>query len=138
MNLQADFRNVTNRVIAARNELMKAELERIGRRFEVANAEANLDHTRIYLMAQPEAGSNDHQRRAYVQAQEVVRGLSLDVCKAEEGLRAAECRVLMATTDLRCAEDERRYLELAAKLAVAGVEDAAEGEVEAGESAFAF
>jgi hypothetical protein len=65
MTIQSDLRTATNRIVTARTALAQAELSRLSRRADVANAEANLTHARTYLMAQPEAGANDHQRRAY-------------------------------------------------------------------------
>jgi hypothetical protein len=118
MTLTTDFRTVTDRIQTARNMLAKAEVDRLSRRAAAANAEANLDHTRTYLMALPAAGTNDTARRAYAayhtQAmQDEVRTLATDVVYAERD-------VIGAATELRIAEDERRYLEFVAKIAVTG------------------
>lgn len=129
MTIQTDLRTITDRIQSARAALAQAELDRLSRRADVANAEANLNHTRTCLMAQPEAGSNEATRRAYAQTQLVDSGLALDLSNAERELLAAERWVVIATNNLRMAEDERRYLELVARMTLAGA-------VEAGQSAY--
>lgn len=135
MNLQAAFRNVTDRIRETRLFVRDAEFNRLKARAVVADAEARLTIARNAAMADPAAGSNDNARRAYADAQTADERLALGF--ANDDLRRTECDVIDMSTLLRGYEDERRYLELVAKLAIAGVADAAEGEVEAAE-AFAF
>lgn len=124
MTLQTALRDVTDNIKSARNLLAKAEVTRIQARASAVNAEANLDHTRTYLMAQPEAGSNEAQRRAYAQAKLDDMGLSLDAADTAAAHRAAEMNIIARAAALRIYEDERRYLELVAQMAIAGVADA--------------
>jgi hypothetical protein len=118
MTLTTDFRTVTDRIQAARRSLDEAEQDRLMARHDLAVAEDALETERRRLMASPDAGTNDTARRVYAayhtQAMLAeVRTLSTDVVYAERD-------VIGAATALRIAEDERRYLEFVAKLAVTG------------------
>ena len=113
MTIQTDFRSVTDRIIAARAALAEAEEDRIMARLDLAKAEADLDVARRRLMISPDAGTNDTARRAY--AEHITRAAAhLDTLRTD--LAYTERDVLTAAVAMRCAEDERRYLELVARL----------------------
>jgi len=131
MTLQSDFREVTDRIQRTRKYIVEAEAARLRHRAVVADAEARLAIARNRAMADPAAGTNETQRRAY--ADEVTKNEALSLGFKTDDLRAVEIELLGLTADLRVFEDERRCLEFIARLAIAGVDDA-DGLDEAAES----
>ncbi len=118
MTLQSDLRSITDRIQAARRSLSDAEQDRLMARHDLTVAEAALETERRRLMTMPDAGTNDTARRVYAayytaEKQAEVDALALD-------LVYDEIDVISTTAALRMAEDERRYLELVARLAIAG------------------
>jgi hypothetical protein len=78
-------------------------------------------------MADPAAGTNETQRRAC--ADEMTKDELLSLGFKTDDLRATEIELLKLTADLRVFEDERRYLELVARLQIANARDEADGDV---------
>jgi hypothetical protein len=124
MTLQTDFRNVTNRIQRTRKHIVEAETERLRRRAVVTDAETRLTIARNRAMADPAAGTNETQRRAY--ADEATKNELLSLQFKTDDLRATEIELLELTADLRVFEDERRYLELVARLQIANARDEAD------------
>lgn len=121
MTLQADLRNATDRIIAARKTLANREFERLAFARNARQAKAALDTATVTLMSHYNAGSNDTARRAYATYETAAEREAAKA--ADNKLTEAEAAVLDATTDLRIAEDERRYLELVARMTIAGILD---------------
>lgn len=118
MTLPTDFRTVTDRIAAARRSLDEAEQDRLMARHDLAVAEDALETERRRLMASPDAGTNDTARRVY--AAHYTQSMQAEVTMLATDVVYAERDVIGAATTLRIAEDERRYLEFVAKLAVTG------------------
>ncbi len=118
MSIQTDLRNVTDRIQAARSELADREFERLAYARNARQAKTARDTEMALVMARSEAGPNEIARRAYA-ILETAR--YRDALKAaDDVLTEAEASVLDATTNLRALEDERRYLEMVARLTIAG------------------
>lgn len=122
MTLQSDFREVTDRIRDARRDLSIVEVQRLNARHDLAKRAEELEVARRVLMARADAGTNETARRAYADRETVRERERLAWAEAE--LTTRENQVVGATTTLRIAEDERRYLELVARLAIARVGDA--------------
>lgn len=122
MTIQTDLRNVTDRIIAARKELANREFERLAYARNARQAKAALDTATATLMSHSNAGTNDTSRRAYAIYETAAERRAVKA--ADDKLTEAEAAVLDATSALRSLEDERRYLELVAQMAIAGVADA--------------
>lgn len=121
MTLQAEFRDITDRIKSARRALAEAEDARLRAKRDADVAAEDLEIARRALMARSDAGTNDTVRRAYADRETIrERGRAED---AALELLEAERRVIVATSDLRCVEDERRFLELVARLTIATVAD---------------
>mgnify|MGYP003621892073 CR=1 FL=1 len=114
MSIQSDLQAVTSEIITARTALAEAEKARVMQRHELTQAEARLSAARVALMARSDAGTNDTARRAY--AERELAGDRDEIERLGYSLAYAEIAVIDAATDLRCAEDHRRYLETVVQL----------------------
>lgn len=113
-NMQDALEAATDDIITARQELARLEMERLYDRQNVTIAEADLAMARLALMASPEAGKNETERRAYADAQTSEYRAAL--ATAENELLDTERGIIDATARLRIAEDRRRYLETIIRL----------------------
>lgn len=84
--------------------------------FDARLAKTALDTATATLMARSDAGPNDTARRAFAIYETAAERQA--VRDNDDRLTEAEAAVLDATTQLRIAEDERRYLELVAQLII--------------------
>lgn len=123
MTLQSELNHVTDLVISRRRDLAEAEIRRLAAKRAADLAAEELETARRQLMTRAEAGSNDTQRRAYAERESRRERDHAD--RKVDDLLAVEAAVIRATVELRMAEDERRYLEFVARLAIAGVNDEA-------------
>lgn len=127
MTIQTDLRTVTNRIQTAREALLAAETRRILAKRDVAQSETALDVARRSLMARSDAGPNDTARRAYAERETGPERDRLE--RAQQWQMDADIDALEATTALKAAEDERRYLENLIALAIHDVTEQRELEV---------
>lgn len=117
MTLITDLRQVTDRIIVHRFDVARAENAVRVARHNLLVAESDLAVSRAALMANPDAGTNDNARRAYADREttderENVIDLRAALVRAEQDAALAAA--------LGREEDDRRYLELVARMTIAG------------------
>lgn len=123
MTIQTDLRNVTDRISNHRFDVARAENAVLAARHNLLVAETDLAVSRAALMASPDAGTNDTARRAYADREttdERERVIALRVVLVQ-----AEQDAALAAAALAREEDDRRYLELIARMTIAGAGEAA-------------
>ena len=121
MTIQSDLRDVTDRIIIHRFDVARAENAVLAARHTRFVAEADLAVSRAALMASPDAGSNEAQRRAY--ADRETTDERENVLDLRVALVRAEQDAAIAAAALAREEDDRRYLELIACMTIAGAAD---------------
>lgn len=121
MNIQQDLYVAMIQVTDARRRLADLEMHRLVLRRQVTIADAELATARIAAMADPAAGCNDAQRRAWADKETAVEQSYLLDCQSS--LTDAEIDIADAVAIMRIAEDKRRYLETVVKLMEIGRTD---------------
>lgn len=101
---------------AARDSVYESTVDYMRARDELRDAEGELRDALIIMQAQPNAGSNEAQRRAY--AIENTYQESQNVKKCIDALRERELIMMRYKALLASALDTRRALELIASLTV--------------------
>ncbi len=121
MTIQTDLRTVTDRIIVARKTLADREFTRMAFARNARQAKTALDSAMVTSMARSEAGSNETARRAFATYETTAERRAVKA--ADDALTEAEAAVLDATVALRSLEDERRYLEIIVRLAIANLDN---------------